>query len=120
MLFLVTTLLAFTLIVISLFLTSFSHPPKFHNERSDFIQLIEQTLTGQAEYEQWSAVIHIPIRHDPALESIRIRCIEIERLFYLGREASLGHADKMFSALGLRKLEDILLELQDVTQFNPE
>lgn len=119
-LFFITATLAFLILLASLFLASFHHPPKFHHDRIDFINLIQHTLTGQAEYEQWSAVIHIPVKHDPALEAIRQRCIKIEQQFYLGRTACLGHADRMFSALGLQQLEEILMDLQDVKRFNTE
>lgn len=118
--FLVTALMAFILMVMSLLLASFRHPPKFHHERLDFVQLLQYVLTGQASYEQWSAIVHLPIKHDPALEAIRLRCIDIEQQFYMGKDAYLGHADKMFAPLGLQLLEEILLELQDVKRFNPE
>ena len=115
-LFLVTATLSIAIIMISLWLASFRHAPKFHHSRQDYRELLQAVLTGQADYDQWSSVMHLPIRHDPELETLRQHCVEIEEQHYLGHPTYLGKPDGMFSQEGVKKLERVLQTLQqDVT-----
>lgn len=112
-LFMITALLAFLIISVSLWLASFRHAPKFHADTADFTALLHLVLTGQADYEQWSAIIHLPIRHDPSLEALRLRCLEVEEEHYVGKPAILGHPEAMFTPAGLRQLEKELKSLEE-------
>lgn len=107
-LFLVTATLSIGIIMISLWLASFRHAPKFHHTRQDYRELLQAVLTGQADYDQWSSVIHLPVRHDPVLESLRQHCVEIEEQHYQGHPTYLGKPDGMFNQEGVQKLEKIL------------
>lgn len=111
-LFLITVFLAFFVISISLWLASFRHAPKFHTEKADFAHLLKLVLSGQVDYDQWSAVVHIPVRHDPTLEALRQRCVEIETEHYTGRTAQLGKPETMFTARGLELIEEELENLK--------
>lgn len=115
-LFLLTVILSALIILVSLWLASFRHAPKFHHSRQDYQVLLKAVLTGQADYDQWSSVMHLPIRHDPELEALRQNCVEIEAQHYLGHPTYLGKPDGMFSPEGVRQLEAILHTLQ---QNNP-
>jgi len=111
-LFLITVLLAFFIISASLWLASFRHAPKYHTEQADFACLLNYVLSGQATYEQWSAVMHIPVRHDPDLEALRQRCIAIENRCLTGKPAELGKPEAMFSSQGLALIEEELSRLR--------
>lgn len=112
-LFLITVLLAFFIITVSLLLASFRHEPKFHTDKGDFAVVLNLVLTGQADYEQWSSVMHIPVRHDPQLEALRLRCLDIEAAYFTGRPAHLGAPEAMFSPQGLRLIEEELELLRE-------
>ncbi len=118
-LFLVTVTLSVAIIMISLWLASFRHAPKFHHTRQDYRKLLQAVLTGQADYDQWSSVIHLPIRHDPELESLRQQCVEIEEQYYLGHPTYLGKPDGMFSQSGVQALEKVLHQLQQDSPNEP-
>lgn len=114
-LFLLTVLLAFLIISASLWLASFRHAPKFHSEKADFARLLSYVLSGQANYNDWSALIHVPIRHDESLEALRRRCLEIEEIHYQGYPAHLGKPERMFTPCGLKLLEEELAYLRGET-----
>jgi len=112
MTFLIMVLFSLIILILSLYLASFHHPPKFHHNRQDYIDLLQNILSGQANYDQWSSIIHLPIRHDLDLEKIRQQCVQIEALHYLGHPTQLGKPEGMFTAKGLLELEVILKEMQ--------
>lgn len=112
MTFLIMVLLSLIILILSLCLASFYHPPKFHHNRQDYIHLLENILSGQADYDQWSSIIHLPIRHDFELEKVRQQCVQIEALHYLGHPTQLGKPEGMFTAKGLLELDIILKILQ--------
>jgi len=116
-LFITTVMLSLVIVIISLWLASFRHEPKFHHERQDYIVLLQAVLSGQADYDQWSSIIHLPIRHDPELETLRQACVSIEAEYYKGHPVSLGKPDGMFTQEGLKQLEQILRQLQSDNQF---
>ena len=110
--FLVTVTLSVIIIMISLWLASFRHAPKFHHTHTDYLELLQAVLTGQSDYDQWSSIMHLPVRHNPKLESLRQHCVEIEEQHYLGHPTYLGKPDGMFSQEGVQKLEKVLQALQ--------
>lgn len=115
--FVITAFLSLIIILISLWLSSFRHPPRFHHERDDYVDLLKAVLSGQADYDQWSSIMHLPIRHDPDLEKIRQRCVEIEEAFYRGYPVQLGQPSGMFTEEGLKQLEGVLKYLQEDENF---
>lgn len=66
-------------------------------------------VTGQATENDWSVFTSVPIRHNPALEDIRLKCVELEERFYLGQTRS-GH---LLSEEGIRMVEGLLQELRE-------
>ena len=112
-LFLITVLLAFLVISLSLWLASFRHEPKFHNTERDFAWVMSLVLSGQADYDQWSSVMHIPIRHDLRLEAVRQRCLDIEEKYFRHRPAEMGKPELMFTPQGLKMIEEELNQLKE-------
>ena len=98
-LFLITVLLAFLVISLSLWLASFRHEPKFHNTERDFAWVMSLVLSGQADYDQWSSVMHIPIRHDLRLEAVLLGAL------------SEGNAAKEALA---QKIEQAIQDVEDL------
>lgn len=111
--FLITALFAFLIISLSLWLSCFRHEPKFHATERDFAWVINLVLTGQADYDQWSSIMHLPVRHDLRLEAVRQRCLDIEEKYYQHRSARLGKPELMFSRQGLKMLEEELSQLRE-------
>lgn len=75
----------------------------YRPEAADVQRLLEWVLLGQATENDWRVFCDIPIRHDDFLESIRIRCIEIEEDHFLGDDHRY-----LFSKDGLVKIRELL------------
>ncbi len=75
----------------------------YRPQASDVQRLLEWVLLGQATENDWRVFCDIPIRHDDFLESIRLRCIEIEDAHFLGDDHRY-----LFSAEGLVKIRELL------------
>lgn len=75
----------------------------YRPQASDVQRLLEWVLLGQATENDWRVFCDIPIRHDEFLESIRLRCTEIEEAHFLGDDHRY-----LFSAEGLVKIRELL------------
>lgn len=75
----------------------------YRPQRHDVQRLLEWVLLGQATENDWRVFCDIPIRHDEFLESIRLRCAEIEEAHFLGDDHRY-----LFSAEGLVKIRELL------------
>src|SRR5690625_4943879 len=82
--------------------------PAYRMGRSNVIELLQMTGDGRASEHDWSVFVSIPLRHDPYLEEIRQRCMDIEERTYMGKRRS----GALFSESGLEELREILAELQ--------
>lgn len=82
--------------------------PAYRIDRSNVIELLQMAVDGRASENDWSVFVSIPLRHDPYLEEIRQRCMDIEERTYMGKRRS----GALFSESGLEELREILAELQ--------
>lgn len=58
--------------------------PYYRVSRKDVIQLLEWMLLGQVSETRWHLFCGYPIRFDPLLEEIRLRCQEIDERCFIG------------------------------------
>jgi len=79
-----TLLLSF--LIFALIIWAFMHmrTPRFRMERKDFLKGLEDVIAGQADDNEWRVLTGYPMRHDPALERLRLECLEIEEREYTG------------------------------------
>lgn len=104
---LVTMVLAF-LVVLAVVVTLLTvRTPRYRLRRENIIALLGMVLSGQASSNDWSVFTEMPIREDEYLDSIRLRCIEIEEREY----TEDGHKPYLFTSRGLEELRAILDEL---------
>ncbi|MBN8432463.1 hypothetical protein JF535_16595 [Microbulbifer salipaludis] len=75
--------------------------PRFRMERADFLRGLETVIVGQADENAWRMLISYPMRHDPALEALRLECLQIEDDEYTGKLPYL------FTDTGLERLRDL-------------
>lgn len=81
--------------------------------RADAVRVLEDVLAGRASDAQWLVFMGLPVRHDPVLVEVRLRCLEIERLHYVG--AGTHRAPALFRPEGLREIGRLLRWLQRET-----
>lgn len=101
---LVVTLIVFGLV---LFLLMRVKTPHYRRTKGHFVRLLTLVVTGQATDNDWSVIMDIPVRENPQLEDIRLRCLEIAEETAIG-ETATGY---LFNAKGVAAFNGILDEL---------
>lgn len=105
----ILTLLFSALIIISVVLIlGWVRTPRYRLSRQNVIALLKLILEGRATEHDWRLFSALPLRHDPQLDAVRSRCLEIEDREYVGGRKG-GY---LFSDRGLAELRDILHELE--------
>src|SRR5690606_4291780 len=103
---LVLTILIFIAVLVVLI---WVRTPRYRIQRRNVIALLELVLSGQASENDWRVFAAIPLRHNPELEEIRERCMDIEEREYIGP----GRNGFLFTQKGLNELREILQSLKD-------
>lgn len=106
MLQLFLTLFLLMLLVFGLLLVARRGGPTRRLTRADAVRVLEDVLAGRATDAQWLVFMGLPVRHDPVMLEVRLRCLDIERDHYVG-EGSY-RAPFLFKPAGLRELELLL------------
>ncbi|MBB6522749.1 hypothetical protein [Pseudoteredinibacter isoporae] len=99
-----TVILASVIVVLSLVKT-----PHYRLDALSVENFLLLVINGQATENDWSVFTSVPIRHNPELEAIRLRCVELEEHYYLGQTRS-GH---LLSQAGIQVIEQLLQELRE-------
>lgn len=81
--------------------------PYYRPSRQRAIQTLQWVLMGQATANDWRIFCDFPARHDELLESVRLRCEQIEEECYTGDT----HPPYLFSTDGRARLRELLDEL---------
>jgi len=102
---LVLTILIFIAVLVVL---TWVRTPRYRIQRHNVIALLELVLQGRASENDWRVFAAIPLRHNPALEEVRERCMDIEEREYIGP----GRNGFLFSQKGLDELREILQKLK--------
>ncbi|MEX2963646.1 hypothetical protein [Microbulbifer sp. TYP-18] len=79
--------------------------PRFRMERAQFVRGLEDVIAGQADDNEWRVLTGYPMRHDPELERMRLRCLEIEEAEYTGKMPYL------FTEAGIERLRSVREQL---------
>jgi len=112
---LVTLVLTFIVILSVLIVLIKVRTPRYQLQRDNIICLLIMVTEGKATENDWSVFTAIPLRHDEALEAVRLRCIEIEEREYTGN----ARPPYLFSKKGIAELRVILEELQAEARLSP-
>lgn len=103
---LLTLLLVCTAIAILLWVKT----PYYRVERCNVEALLELVVAGRASENDWAVFTGVEIRQSEFLESVRLRCIDIEEREYTGA----AQPPFLFSKAGITELQQLL---DDVRQF---
>ncbi|WP_353407758.1 hypothetical protein [Pseudoteredinibacter isoporae] len=107
--FLLLVLLTSVVLAVVIVVLSLVKTPHYRLDAVSVERFLTLVATGQATENDWSVFTSVPIRHNPELEAIRLRCVELEESFYLGQTRS-GH---LLSEAGIQMIEDMLQELRE-------
>jgi hypothetical protein len=102
--------LALTIVIFggTLFLFYWARSQRYRLTRRHVIRLLEMVLSGEATDNDWRLFSALPLHHNPELDAVRGRCLEIEEREYVGKRRS----GLLFSEQGLSEIRDILEELR--------
>jgi|SRR5690606_11622850 hypothetical protein len=106
--FFLTLVLTIVIVGGTLFLIYWARSQRYRLSRRDVIRLLELVLSGQATDNDWRLFSALPLHHNPELNAVRGRCLDIEEREYVGRRRS----GFLFSEKGLVEIQEILEELR--------
>ncbi|MFW1678621.1 hypothetical protein ACFVYJ_12700 [Pontibacter sp. JAM-7] len=93
--------------------------PTYRPRRQDILVLLNAVLSGTASQDQWTVFLALPITHDPELESIRQRCIELDEGSAAESAACQGLNGKIYDSAGNARLKAISESLQQLIEHAP-
>lgn len=82
-------------------------------DRARALRTLEDVVAGTATGAEWTVFMGLPVRHDPMLIEIRLRCLDIEHAHFVGEGSFRG--PHLFDREGLRQIELLLRWLRKET-----
>lgn len=104
---LLTLLPAVLLVGVLVWLFTRVSTPRYRLQREQVIRLLELVQDERATAADWTVFTGIPLRHDPELEALRLRCLDIEERY--GEPRNSG---RLFPPAAMQELKALLEELQ--------
>lgn len=93
----------------------FGGTPGYRINRKQVLDLLGFAQKGTLSFERWYEFLNMPITTDEQLELVRIKCIEFEEKYGLGRNNRRGF---LFDNGGLSKLGDLIDFVKDHDQVD--
>jgi hypothetical protein len=107
------SLFAILLLVVGALIVFRQGGPSRALTREQAVRVLEDVLAGKARDADWLIFMALPIRHDPLLVEVRLRCMEIEKRWFVG---SGTHRDPLiFRRDGLSEIATLLRWLRKET-----
>jgi hypothetical protein len=104
--FAATVLLTFLVVLAALYGFWKLGPPVYWLERRNVIALLDMVMAGEASESDWHVFTGVPIRHNPELEAIQRRCLEIAEREYVGGRGYL------FTEAGIEEIRELLEDIR--------
>ena len=111
--FIITLLLSFVVILIALFVFQYIRPPVYRVEAINIKRLLESALNGQATATDWDIFLSMPIRQDPELDQIRLKCAMLASTEFSERQGQL-----VFSEAAKQEVTEFLRQLNKKIQVS--
>lgn len=106
MLKLTLVVLLLLLVVVGLLLVFQRGGPTRALSRAQAVDVLEKALAGTLRDAEWLVFMGLPVRHDPVLLEVRLRCMEIERQHFVGEGSH--RAPFLFRKAGLDEIALLL------------
>lgn len=75
-------------------------------DRAAAIDLLERVREGRARDADWLVFMGLPVRHDPVLVELRLRCLALQERHWVGEGSWRG--PHLFTREGLEEVERLL------------
>lgn len=106
MVFMMTVLLTFCLVLLAVFLFWKLGSPVYRVEKVNVMKLLDLVVAGKATESDWHVFSAYTIRHDLELADVQQRCLEIADREFVGGKG------KLFTPKGQAEIACILEELK--------
>ncbi|GAA0794453.1 hypothetical protein [Marinobacterium sediminicola] len=93
--------------------------PTWRPDRRKVLELMRQVQSGDARRDEWEMFVGFPVLHDPELESIRRRCVDIHEGDDTHPPASDGLAPYLYDRAARKRLAEVQLELEQLIRDEP-
>lgn len=117
--FLPVFVLTLLLFVVLVGLIGFGRAPTYRPQRQEVRALIAGVLDRTTSADAWGMFIGLPILHDPPLEEIRRRCVEIHEGLDGEPAASEGINGYLYDRSGRERLAAVLAQLDELIRHTP-
>jgi hypothetical protein len=112
---------AVTLVILCLMAAAlyFGRAPTYRPSRAEVLALLQGVLDGTTTRQQWDLYVGMPLRHDPELEEIRLRCLVLQEGNDREPAAGEGIDEHLFDRAGRARLGVIVDDLKRLIAKDP-
>lgn len=110
------TLVLLCLMAVALY---FGRAPTYRPSRPEVLELLQGVLQGTTSRQRWDLFVGLPLRHDPELELIRLRCVVLQEGDEHEPAAGEGVDSYLFDRAGRARLGKIVEDLQALIAKDP-
>jgi hypothetical protein len=103
---LVSALFAVLLLVVGLLVVFRQGGPTRALTREQAVRVLEDAVAGRVRDAEWLVFMGMPVRADPVLLEVRLRCADIEQRWFVGE--GTHRAPYIFKREGLAEIERLL------------
>ncbi len=93
--------------------------PTWRPDRRRVLALMQQLQAGEARRDEWEMFVGLPVLHDPELEAIRRRCVDIHEGDETHPPASDGLAPYLYDRAARRRLAEVQADLEQLIDKEP-
>jgi hypothetical protein len=97
----------------------FGRAPTYRPSRAEVLTLLQGVLDGTTTRQRWDLFVGMPLRHDPELEEIRLRCLVLQEGDDDTPAAGEGVDEHLFDRAGRSRLRVIVDDLQQLIARDP-
>ncbi|ANG64478.1 hypothetical protein A8C75_19720 [Marinobacterium aestuarii] len=97
----------------------FGRAPTYRPSRAEILALLQGVLEGTTTWQRWDLYVGMPMRHDPELEAIRLRCLVLQEGDDNEPAAGEGIDGYLFDRAGRERLRSIVDDLTDLIAKDP-
>nr|WP_067291542.1 hypothetical protein [Marinobacterium profundum] len=112
----VVTLVLLCLMALALY---FGKAPTYRPSRAEILALLQGVLDCTTTQQRWDLYVGMPMRHDPELEAIRLRCLLLQEGDEKEPAAGEGIDNYLFDRAGRERLRIIVADLSDLIARDP-
>ncbi|GAA0688118.1 hypothetical protein GCM10009104_12770 [Marinobacterium maritimum] len=117
--FLIALLVSLLLIGGLVLALAWGRAPTWRPERRKILLLMQQVQAGEARRDEWEMFVGLPVLHDPELEAIRRRCVDIHEGDDTHPPAADGLEPYLYDRAARKRLAEVQADLEQLIKNEP-